>query len=97
MNQRAPNGPEPNKSGRETYITCNEVITFLLAYLSGELPPEKEHEFERHLAVCPSCVAYIKTYRETVKLGRAALTEGPENAPAELSFELMSAILGQRT
>ena len=81
---------------RETYITCNEVITFLLAYLSDELPPEKEHEFERHLAVCPSCVAYIKTYRETVKLGRSVLAETPEGAPAELSGELVAAILSRR-
>jgi anti-sigma factor RsiW len=91
MNSRAPNGGR-----RETYITCNEVITFLLAYLSGELPREKAHEFERHLAVCPSCVAYIKTYRETVKLGRGALTEGPENVPPELGAELVNAILGHR-
>ena len=97
MNQRAPSGPASNESARETYITCNEVITFLLAYLSGELPPEKEHEFERHLAVCPSCVAYMKTYRETVKLGRSALTEGAENTPADLSRELVSAILSRRT
>ena len=34
------------------YIPCEEVITFLWAYLGGELPPEKVHEFERHLAVC---------------------------------------------
>lgn len=85
---------------RETYITCNEVITFLLAYLSGELPPEKEHEFERHLAVCPSCVAYIKTYQETVKLGRAALTDTRADtrgaAPAELGGELVAAILSRR-
>lgn len=91
MNARA-----PNQGRRETYITCNEVITFLLAYLSGELPPEKEHEFERHLAVCPSCVAYMKTYRETVKMGRASLTEGSENAPPALGMELVNAILGNR-
>ena len=46
----------------ETYITCEEVIIFLLGYLSNELTPDKEHEFERYLAVCPLCVSYIKTY-----------------------------------
>jgi len=91
MSDRAENG-----AARETYITCNEVITFLLAYLSGELPPDKVHEFERHLAVCPSCVAYIKTYQATVRLGRAAMTAAPEGAPAELSGELVAAILSRR-
>lgn len=81
---------------RDTYITCNEVITFLLAYLSGELAPEKEHEFERHLGVCPSCVAYIKTYRTTVQLGRAALVHSAESAPSELGGELVAAILSRR-
>lgn len=78
----------------EPYIKCEEVITFLLAYLSNELPPEKEREFERHLAVCPSCVAYIKTYQQTVKLGRAAFAQEVETVPVELGGELLSAILG---
>jgi anti-sigma factor RsiW len=78
----------------EPYIKCEEVITFLLSYLSNELPPEKEREFERHLAVCPSCVAYIKTYQQTVKLGRAAFVQEAEAVPPELGGELLSAILG---
>ena len=80
----------------ETYIKCEEVITFLLAYLSNELPPEKNHEFERHLSVCPSCVAYIKTYQETVKLGRATYEKEMEAAPLELGSGLVQAILGRR-
>ena len=83
----------------ETYITCEEVITFLLGYLSNELTPNKEHEFERHLAVCPSCVSYIKTYQTTVKLGRAALSEDAEEAaaaPAKLAGELARAIVAAR-
>lgn len=80
----------------ETYIKCEEVITFLLAYLNGELPPEKVHEFERHLAACPSCVAYIETYKKTVDLGRGALAEDLEKAP-ELSDELFKAILDIRS
>lgn len=80
----------------ETYIKCEEVITFLLAYLSNELPPEKEHEFERHLSVCPSCVAYMKTYQETVKLGRATCEKEVEAAPLDLGSGLVQAILGSR-
>ena len=78
------------------YIKCEEVITFLLAYLSNELPPEKEHEFERHLAVCPSCVAYMKTYQEAVKLGRATYEKEMEAAPLDLGSGLVQAILSSR-
>ena len=80
----------------ETYIKCEEVITFLLAYLSNELSPEKEHEFERHLSVCPSCVAYMKTYQETVKIGRATYEKEMETAPLDLGSGLVQAILGSR-
>jgi anti-sigma factor RsiW len=78
------------------YIKCEEVITFLLAYISNELSPEKEHEFERHLAVCPSCVAYMKTYQQTVKLGRATYEKDMEAAPLELGSGLVQAILSSR-
>jgi anti-sigma factor RsiW len=68
------------------YPTCREVGTFLLAYLSGELPPAEHRGFERHLAVCPSCVAYLRTYRTTLTLSRAALgvAEPAPDAPPEL-------------
>lgn len=82
---------EPNAP----YIKCEEVITFLLAYLNGELPPEKAQEFERHLAACPSCVSYIETYKKTVDLGRAVLAEDLEKEP-ELTEELFKAILDSR-
>lgn len=80
----------------DPYIKCEEVVTFLLAYLNGELPQEKNHEFERHLERCPSCVSYIETYKKTVSLTRSVLAEDLENKP-ELSNELLKAILANRT
>lgn len=80
----------------EEFITCQEVITFLLEYLAKDLAPEEEREFERHLALCPSCVAYLETYRQTVRLGRIALQRELEAAPPELNAELMQAILQAR-
>ncbi len=58
-------------------VTCREVITFLLEYLSDELAPEKAIEFEEHLSVCPSCVAYLRSYRETIRLARASMQSAP--------------------
>lgn len=86
----------PTPAETRAFITCREVIDFLWAYLADELPPAKAREFERHLAACPSCVAYLATYRATVELGRGALTAGPENVPPELGVELARAILAQR-
>jgi anti-sigma factor RsiW len=71
------------------YIPCSEVIEFLWAYVAGELPPAKAGEFERHLAVCPSCVAYLDSYRKTIELERGAL-----EADEELPEDLINAVMG---
>lgn len=80
----------------EDFITCQEVITFLLEYLSKDLTPEEEQSFERHLAVCPSCVAYLRTYKQTVHLGRVAMRREADAKPPELGLELVRAILQAR-
>lgn len=80
----------------EEFITCEEVITFLLDYLTRELAADESNEFERHLAICPSCVSYVKTYQEAVRLGGVAIKGGAEEKPPELGAELVRAILSSR-
>jgi anti-sigma factor RsiW len=52
--------------------TCRDILTFLDDYIAGELPPDTRATFDRHLSVCPSCVAYLGSYRETIQMARAA-------------------------
>ena len=52
--------------------------------------------FERHLAICPSCTAYLATYEATVRLGRETLRRELETRPPELDSELVRAILQAR-
>jgi anti-sigma factor RsiW len=80
----------------EEFVTCEEVITFLLEYLTRELTPDEEREFERHLSICPSCVAYLKTYKASIDLGRDALGAESDAKPPELGAELVRAILLSR-
>jgi anti-sigma factor RsiW len=63
-----------------SYITCRELIDFIADYLDGTIPEGSRHEFDGHLAVCPSCVAYLDGYRRTIQLGKAALQ--PSDRPA---------------
>ena len=58
------------------YITCRQLIDFIYDYLDGTLPTDEQHEFERHLAVCPSCVHYLNTYRQTMRISKQALQSG---------------------
>ncbi len=80
----------------DPFITCKELIEFLADYLDGELPAPERREFDRHLAVCPSCVNYLETYKGTIALGRAALCDPDEAPPKEVPEDLIKAILATR-
>ena len=69
-------------------LCCRDAVQFLLQYLDGELPPEQRLQFERHLHDCPPCVDYLRSYRETIRLGKACTDEA-----AELPDSLREAIL----
>jgi anti-sigma factor RsiW len=77
-------------------MTCREFIEFLLEYLSGELPQNERAKFEEHLTLCPHCVVYLRSYEETVRLGKAVFTDPDEPVPAEVPEELVQAILASR-
>ena len=77
------------------YITCKELIETLGAYLDHELPPAAVSDFERHVSVCDSCVAYIATYEKTIRMARAAAHYDDalaESAPPELVEAVLAAL-----
>jgi anti-sigma factor RsiW len=68
-------------------VTCIELIAFLDAYVDDELDAGTRTTFDLHLLVCPSCRAYLASYRETIELVRGAAEREEElahDAPAEL-------------
>jgi len=77
-------------------MTCRDLVDFLMDYLSGELPPLQRTAFEEHLRDCPRCIAYLKSYQETVKLGRDAFRDRDEEVPDDVPEELVQAILAAR-
>ena len=64
-----------------------------MSYLDNELPAEQRAEFDRHMAVCPSCVDYLKTYEKTVLLARSM---ADDRVPDEVPESLIAAILQAR-
>ncbi len=75
---------------------CREFVAFLMQYVSEELPQSQLARFEEHLAICPSCVAYMDSYVETVKLGKAAFSDLDEPVPEDVPEELVRAILSAK-
>jgi len=76
-------------------ITCGELVEFLDDYLDGQLSATQRAAFEAHLTLCPGCRDYLKTYRETSVLARAALRDQLD-VPEQIPDELVSAILSAR-
>lgn len=74
------------------YLPCRHIVEFLVDYLDGSLEAEPRQEFERHLAACPNCVRYLKSYGATIRLGKSAMC-GPTDAPKEpMPEDLVKAI-----
>jgi anti-sigma factor RsiW len=67
------------------YITCRQLLDFIYDYLEGTLPSDQRAEFERHLAVCPSCINYLETYKQTSRISKLALRPQPDESPETAS------------
>jgi anti-sigma factor RsiW len=78
-------------------MNCREFTEFLHEFLFGNLPAAERAEFEKHLAECPWCVAYLDSYRKTIQLGQAAFTTTEDAPPpGDAPEELIQAILQAR-
>lgn len=77
-------------------MTCREVADFLFDYLSGELGNDVRARFERHLAVCGNCRAYLATYQATIRLARAATVTEPPPVPEALVSAIVDSLRGAR-
>jgi predicted anti-sigma-YlaC factor YlaD len=77
-------------------ITCREFVEFLADYLDGEMHEAQVAEFDTHLSHCPSCVSYMNSYRDAIRLGRTVLRDADEPLPGDVPEELVRAILAAR-
>ena len=75
-------------------LTCRELTEFLADYFAGELGPDEQSVFEGHLAECPDCAAYLRSYAETVRLARGAYADDP--VPTGVPEGLVRAIFEAR-
>jgi anti-sigma factor RsiW len=51
-------------------MNCRQLAELLIDFVSDELPPERKQHLEHHLQKCPPCLAYLETYRATIRMTR---------------------------
>ena len=72
--------------------TCQQLIDFLDDYVAGDLPPDRAEGFEYHLSRCPSCVAYVASYRETIRITQYTAAVEIEDVPADLLTAILATV-----
>jgi len=75
-------------------LTCRELSEFIADYVAGELAPQERSVFDEHLAECPDCRDYLRTYADTIRLAKDAYANEP--VPADVPEELVRAIVVAR-
>lgn len=74
-------------------MTCKEFIDFLLDYFEGQLPDDQAESFRQHMQVCPDCVSYLNSYKETVALVNDLAADEKEVAELDVPQSLIEAVL----
>jgi anti-sigma factor RsiW len=75
-------------------LTCQELVELVTDYLEGTLTSRQSARFERHIAACPHCTAYLQQLRVTLE----ALGELHEDdVPAPVREDLLHAFRDWKT
>jgi anti-sigma factor RsiW len=74
-------------------LTCKQFIGFLDDFLAGAQPADVRRDFERHIAACRHCADFLRTYRETIALGKGAFGDEDAALPASVPEDLVKAVL----
>ena len=72
--------------------TCREVIAILDDYIAGKLARESLERLEWHLSRCDSCVAYLASYRETIRAAQYASHADLQDLPPDLVVTILTTI-----
>lgn len=76
-------------------MTCREFADFLDDYLAANLSVAALDCFDEHLGECPDCVAYLQTYRDSVRVTKAAHRDD-DGTPDDVPEDLLRAILAAK-
>ncbi len=77
-------------------MTCDELVSYLSAYLDQELDEELTAAAQQHLATCPNCRVVLHTTQKVIQLGQAQYRVAlPASRRARLYTRLHQAFLAR--
>ena len=71
----------PSRSPAAPPVTCEQVTGLILEYVSEDLDRATTRAFRSHLRECPDCVAFLNTYKKSIRTARSLRYQ---EIPAEL-------------
>jgi anti-sigma factor RsiW len=74
-------------------MECRRIAELLADYLDGSLPRHTAELLEWHIDGCAPCVAFLNTYRGTVRATRSLMHV---EVPPELKQRLLTVLRSQR-
>ena len=74
-------------------LTCRDGVERLMDYLEGALGSPERAAIDAHVAGCPRCVAFVKSYVETPRIVRTATAAA---LPAERATALRRFLAARR-
>ena len=85
---------DPSDLAQPGEIECRQMAELLADYCAGTLPRRTVELLEWHIDGCAPCVAFVNTYRGTIRATRTVLREA--EIPPELKQRLLAVLRAQR-
>jgi anti-sigma factor RsiW len=74
---------------RSTTITCKDCVDLLIDYVDQTLDPTAQKRLDEHLASCPPCIHFLKSYRKCAEFS-GQMRDQKVQIPLELENRLKS-------
>ena len=85
-------GMRHGSAGMPANLTCEQVTSLIMDYVTGVLDDTTVAAFERHLWGCRDCRAFLNTYRKTLQTTQSL---SYDDVPAEM-VQRVQQFLNQR-
>ena len=77
-------------------LVCQQMVELVTEYLEGALTARDTKRFERHLAACVGCAAYLEQMRTTIKAAGQIVPADLDDDAVTARLDAYEAFLGEQ-